>query len=336
MIFTLGYAKTALARFVDGALTPGSTAATDAINEAIMRILMIEDWALTLQRMRFFAAGDLLVLPAFGERIVAARPDLSLANSQGRNVGHVWGRTYEFIDGGPLGAQTDSYGLRDLIDLGDGYPTIFDPDRVTTGKLAAFSTEQDDAGLLLHIRGYTPEQREVLTAGASGISLAINRWKDGVEGDVTSETLTTSTMKFTDITHLVKPATKGHVHLFSVADDSSMRFLGIYGPKETVPGFHRYRIRNPDTTNGTAWTCLVKMRYIPATSDNDPLLVQNVPAIKMMLLAMRSEDQELMDKKIAFTKDCMWWLGQQKKQVEPTDGTFSVEDSYGMGDIGEN
>lgn len=337
MIFTLKYAVDELAQYIDAGLPATSTVIVKKINEAIMSILMIEDWALTVQRMRFFVSGDTLVLPSCGERIVACRPDVSLASPMGRNAGHVWSKHYEFIEGGPLYANSDATGLRELVDLGDGYPTMYDIDRALSVKLVAFSTVVGDAGKLLHIRGATPGQRELLTAGANGISLAINQWKDGVEGDVDLDAMVVSSSLVSDISHVVKPVTTGYVSLFAIDETTkAMDFLALYHPAETVPGFHRYRVQNADTENGSAWTTLVKMRYVPAVDDNDPLLIQNIPALKSMLLALRENDQGNIQKKKEYTTDCMWWLGRQLKQSEPDRPVMQVSDNFETVDLGSN
>lgn len=334
MIFTLGYAKQKLARFIDAGSTPDPDQIVERINEAIMNILMIEDWHLTVQRMRFFVSQDLLVLPYFAERIVAARPDVSMTDERGTGYGHVWSKYYEFLEGGPLQPKEEPTGLQDLIDLGDGHATMYDIDRASTSLLVAFSKAQADAGQVIHVRGSRPTQRELMSTSSNGTSFVINRWKDGVEGEIDYDNMQTSLMEVSDVSHLVKPVTADYVSLFAYNSSThALSFLANYHPRETAPGFHRYRVQNADLQNGNAWTTLVKMRFVEATADTDPLLIQNIPAIKAMLLAIRENDLGNMTQKIAYTKDCMWLLGQQLKQNEPTENEFTIEDKYGFGSV---
>lgn len=334
MIFTLGYAKEKLAKFVDGGACVNNEAVVDRINEAVNYLLGIEDWHLTIQKMRFFTTNNVIVLPHFAERITACRPDLSMDDARGRYVGQVFSRTYEFMEHGPLNSLTDGSGLQALIDLGDGYPTMFEIDTAVQVKLAAFSTEQEDSGKMIEVRGSTLMSHNLLTGGQSGQALRINRWKNGIEGDINANTYQTSLSTVTEVSSLVKPVTKGYITLLAIEPVTNKTwFLAKYHPHEVVPGFRRYKVMNPDLENGTCWTAMVKMRYVPATHDNDPLLIQNMPALKAMIQALRENDAGNLDKKIAFTKDCLWILKQQQSVNETKENEFQIIDDFGMGDI---
>jgi hypothetical protein len=75
------------------------------------------------------------------------------------------------------------------------------------------------------------------------------------------------------------------------------------------------------------------MRYVPAVYDNDPLLIQNMAALKGMILALREQDAGNLEKKIAHTKDVLWLLKQQMSIGETKESEFTISDGFGMGDI---
>jgi hypothetical protein len=255
-------------------------------------------------------------------------------DSRGKYAGSIFSKTYEFMEHGPLNSLSDSSGLQALVDMGDGHSTMFEIDRGVQVKLAAFSTEVADASLTLEIRGSTLLAHELLTSGESGQLIRINQWRKGIDGDIDAATYSKSVNFVNEVSSVVKPITKGYVTLLAIDPVTNKTwFLAKYHPHETVPGFHKYRVLNPDCTDGTCWTGMVKMRYVPASHDNDPLLVQNMPALKSMVQALRENDAGNLEKKIAFTKDCMWLLKQQQIVNETKSNEFEIKDDFGMGDI---
>jgi len=334
MIFTFGYAKQKLAKFVDSGACPDNEVVADRINEAVNYILGIEDWHLTTQRMRFYTSRNVIVLPYFAERIINCRPDVSMDDARGMYAGQIFSRTYEFMEHGPLNTMSDGSGLQALADLGDGYCTMFEADRDLQCHLAAFSTEPEDIGRNMEVRGTALLGHELLTLGSPGQTVKINRWRGGIEGDIDQATYKKSEGLVNEVSHVVKPVTKGYITLLAIDPLTNKTFfLAKYHPHETVPGFRRYKVINPDMVNGTCWTAMVKLRYVPATHDNDPLLVQNMPALKAMIQALRENDAGNLEKKIAFTKDCLWLLKQQQSVNETRENEFQIVDDFGMGDI---
>ena len=334
MIFTFGYAKQKLAKFVDSGKCPDNPVVEERINEAIDYMLGIEDWHLTTQKMRFFTSRNVIVLPYFAERMIAARPDISMEDPRGKYVGHIFSRTYEFMEHGPLNSMSDGSGMESLVDMGDGHSTMFEIDRGVQVKLAAFSTDVADASLTLNIRGSMALGHDAMTSGSSGIILKINRWRKGEEGNIDSATYRTSSQFIEEVSHVVKPVTKGYITLLAIDPVTNKTwFLAKYHPHEEVPGFRKYKVMNPNSTDGTCWTGMVKMRYVPAINDNDPLLIQNMPALTSMIMALRERDAGNLEKKIAHTKDMLWLLKQQQTVNETKGNEFQIVDDFGMGDI---
>jgi len=169
--------------------------------------------------------------------------------------------------------------------------------------------------------------------------------------------------KFSCITSVVKPVTKGYVYLSAYAPDPLVRFdLATYHPDETNPYYRRYRVTaicqcktaltncalcaykdtcaaytncaltGTTTTPPYTATALVKLRYLPLTHDNDPLLIQNLPAIKMMLQAIRRLDAGDFPTGKAFETSAVNTLLEQVDDIEPQSNQIQIETNMpGMG-----
>jgi hypothetical protein len=275
-----------------------------------------------------------IVLPYFAERITACRQDVSMDDATGMKAGHVFSRTYEFMEHGPLSSLRDGSGLADLVDAGDNHPTFFEIDNDYDLRVAAFSTIQDDAGLIIQLRATTTNAQEIVTGTQAGINIPINRWRRGVEGDIEAATYRVSSRYIKEISSVLKPVTQGYVTLLAIDDTTKKTwFLAKYHPMETNPGYHKYRVINPNCEDGTCWTAMVKMRYVPAVSDADPLLIQNMPALTSAILMLRERDAGNLEKKIAHAKDMLWLLKQQQAAKETKENEFEIRDDFGMGDI---
>lgn len=325
MIYTFGYAKQKLAKFVDSGSCPTNPNVGERINEAIENILLIEDWHLTLQKMRFFVKNDSFPLPHFVERIVTCRFDIGVP-------GRVNSKFFEFMEGGPLNDKWDQSGMKALLDLGDNHATMFEVPRDKTLHLIALTDSIADANLALSIRMKTTKDHDAAE------TLPVSPWKGLVEGTILWDTLAFSSLPVTAIDSLVKPMTTGYITLLAVDKTTKETWmLAKYHPHETNPGFRRYGLMNaaPDA-DGTQVeiNAIVKMRYVPAINDNDPLLVQNMPALKAMIQALRENDSGKFETGMAFKKECIWLLKQQLAKAEPNGNEFTIESDHGFGGIG--
>lgn len=89
------------------------------------------------------------------------------------------------------------------------------------------------------------------------------------------------------------------------------KLLARYEPSEQnpiyrqsfVPGFTQTPGccgATDDCTNNKAVTALVKLQHIPVVVDNDPLVLGNLPAFKLMCLSILREEQNRFDESLAF------------------------------------
>lgn len=325
MIYTFGNTQDQFAPFVDTGRCVGDVTILTRVNEAISRLMLCDNWKLTIQKMTFKVTHNSIILPQFVESIVAFRTCCGIP-------GNVWNQFYEFSESGPGETTWNGNPGRDLVDLGT-FP-FFHPIEINSSlSLCAFSPAIADTTKTIHIRGISAG-REVMTGAELGIELGINRWQKGIEGTIQYDNMVSSEATFSEATHLVKPVTAGHITLIAMNKTTKqMQILGVYQPWETVPGFRRYKVVNHDHENGTTIVAACKMRYTPMRHANDPLIIQNPPAVIAMLQAMHAEKSNNVQAQISYENKAMQWLQRQSVQLDDQKAGLSVTvRDWGMGD----
>ena len=295
-LYTLADARSALKQYVDNG-SCDETRIDTRLDEAMRRLFNKKDIPHALHRLRVKLQNCCFPLPYFADTIVGFSIDGTPAR--------VFGQAYEFLSSGPGDTlYPAAYGvMNNLIDLGE-FPTQFDipvADDNTAGRvedqyrLIAFSTANEDRDKSITIRGYDKllgEIEWISSTSGPGETLKINHWSGGTEGLV-SGALTGqhhSTRYFRQISQVYKPETKGYVSLYAFNPSTNyMYFLAKMHPKETTPHYRRYRVTNCDSC-AHCILALVRLRYIKPTAAEDILPVQNLDAIKFMLMALKEED----------------------------------------------
>lgn len=338
-MFILSDARSFLKPHVDSGTC--SNATIDArINEATRRLLVKATWPMTERYMRVLSANRTFPLPREVEKIISA--DICGAPT------HVWGSNYEFLDGGPgdLSRYTLFGSGKDLIDMGDGYPVMYDvpstltidtataesSDDIEEGEgyyLMAFSNSTKDLGKELTVRGLTFDNLEVFTGTSPGVTVGINVWQGEVEGNVqgalTTQKMSAST--FRDISQVHKPVTTGYVTLYACKPSSNyMYMLAKYHPSETLPSFRRYRITNTNAPECASIYALVKMRYLPVSHEQDMLLIQNLDALKLMVMAITKENAGDLAGAVGYETQAVRLLNEQLNNYQPS-GQIQVIDT---------
>ena len=326
MLFTVGHAREYLAGYVKGNPCKSSQAVLDAINNATMELLNVDDWWLTVRRMRFSTQKNVIVLPREVERVVGYKVDgIPYA---------VKSQFYEFLDGGTFSSDWLGDGNSGLVDWGDQHPTMFEIDVDNAPiKLMAWSTHADDDGSELFIRGFDDNGHELLTNGVPGQTLEIRRWKNGVEGQIEFADIRQTAGEFSQVTQVIKPVTKGYVSL--MAYDSSTNYiwnLAKYHPLETHPQFHRYKVPSPRCEDGTCIVALVKMRYIPAELDTDLLIIQNMVALREAILSEKYRESDP-NRSGSYFANAVAQLARENTKKHPVGQDVTVAPQWGIGTI---
>jgi hypothetical protein len=336
MIFTASDAKSFCAKYVADGRDSSDPFVLSTINECIQILINEGDWKSTIQKMRFQLTNNSFALPSNVETVLKAFHSDGNTHSASR----VWSMGYEMLDGGPgpmIGDNDHSW--VDLIDLGE-WPYMF-PIGNTARKLVAFSTHADDdfsdpdTGATILVRGRGTLHGEV-SPSTPGESVKIVSWKNSEEGRIQKERIRSSTNEFLEIDMIKKPVTKGYVSLYAYdADTYGMWIIAKMHPQETTPSYRRYKAtgRYLNQSGTDCITCLVKMRYVPLVHDTDPLIIQNLPALRVMCQSIHARNMG--DTQDALNKqgDAMRMLDQQLKSTNPPSNEFDVEYPLSYGDM---
>ena len=308
MLYTLAQAREAVKRFVDNGSC--NNAVIDArINEALERLTDHADFECMRATVKISTCNHCFTLPYNVEKLLFADVNGTPAK--------ILGQAYQFLSSGPgdLDYKNWGSGFQDIVDQGE-HPTQFTiPTSYTTSDgtevglsslglhLAAFSTEKEDVGQLMTIRGFKGSCNgdEVHAGQTPGEDLPIQRWAGGVEGKLSgfwNLQLTHSVDRFKDVTEIIKPETKGYVTLYGVVGDNSpaatnatfFAFLAKFHPRQTIPQFRRYGITNAACGCQACILAHVKMRHVPLVDGNDILPIDSLQALKLMVMALKEEN----------------------------------------------
>lgn len=175
-----------------------------------------------------------------------------------------------------------------LVDRGE-HPTVFDLCGASFLKL--YSTLPEATGLQLHIFGTDENGMEIFT---------------NVDGDYQPGELVplsaagvVTQNQYSSITNIQKPLTNSPLSLFTMvpaagAVPASEVLLAIFDRNDYVPTFRRYYCEDiPLPVNPAVPTKIRitgKRRYKPVLEDTDYLIISNLPALKMEVLAIDAEE----------------------------------------------
>jgi len=126
---------------------------------------------------------------------------------------------------------------------------------------------------------------------------------------------TSSNVATNGLYHLVKDVTEYPVLMYEV-DSATLiqtKQLSAYEPSETVPIYRRSFIpglENVNSCRGVSEDCstnkivtvLVKLQHVPVVVDNDPLVIGNLAAFKLMAMAIMREDANRFDEAMVLEK----------------------------------
>lgn len=256
------------------------------VNDAQMRLQSRGRWVSLWQKYRICTNDACITWPRQIETIEM------MAMCQ--NPGTVRNEWFEFLENGPGLQDTDgSIGLG-MIDRGMAC-TFSDPQNTTT-VLRVYADNSTDVTNAKTIRVFGLDQN-----GNEILAL------DGTPGELMTlaNPYVQSTHNFWKITGVQRDATLGYVRMYgwdTVALSSIA--LAVYEPSETRPLYRRSFIpgiqqmgaccgTDPTTCAKKSVTVMAKLRYIPAVSDLDWLIIGNIPAMRDMIQSLKFKEDEL-------------------------------------------
>ena len=341
MVITFGLLKSRLARYVGDGFCDTAPEVAEAINLASGLLLEEGDWAGTRQRYKLKVSNNCVALPRYVESVIAA----NFCNTPG----DTWDMAYEFLGSGP---GTLDHGVntrrKDLVDLGNRYPTFFPINPNATGALSlmALSTNKDDVGKKMVIKGWKTNLDEHGVEGTPGIEVTIGKWQHYTEGKINDKIITdyATDETFEEVYYVEKPVTKGYITLMGIdktiadttftlaTDDVGIVMLSKYYPDETKPFYRRYRITATDTGTEDTILALVKIKHEDMVNDSDIAPIQHIQAHKMMVMALHEQERGDLQKGILLQQNAIRLLNNQLKNVNKTLKTVDIRyEGYGIG-----
>jgi len=317
MIYTNQDAADLCAGFIEGGVCVDHPLVLPRLNEAQRRLLKTDDMNFTLDQVRIFTRNNNIALP---REYTAAR----LVTIDSAPVG-ISSQAYEYIASGPGKCIWDQ--LPKLIDEGVGHCTFFPvPTDTTDWYLIALGT---DVGKSISWRGRADDGTEILTAGSAVNSLEISKLTDGTSIDTSA--LHQSAVPVRKVTGIALPDGRlDYVSLYAYDPTThQMYFLSKYSPSEKTPGYRKYRLPRWDSTNGVYVELLCKKQAIPATSLNEVLLVQDLDAIKEMVMSIEQANKGDVNGAVAHAQ-----LAQQQIQLTQSNENKGIR--FNMVVMGDN
>jgi hypothetical protein len=144
------------------------------------------------------------------------------------------------------------------------------------------------------------------------------------------------------IDRIIRDATEDIVDVYAYnATTNLLEPVGQYEPNDTAPEFARYKLSAPwpylstgsvqPNCCGTAQgvVALVKLRYIEAVNDTDMVLIDDISALKKMILSIIREDAGDFQGAKAFEMDAVSTLNRQLEDHNPEDQFAASNDTLG-------
>lgn len=290
MRLTLSDAKPTIARVL-GICTTDSRV-VDIINEATRRLLYEGKWVGTYGRFRICTDGNesdsIITWPRRLETI-----ETVAINDRPGVVRNQW---YEWLDSGPGLLDSESSNGLNIVDRGEAATTS---DIVNTGnpkKIKVYSVGAEAAGLELVVHGEDWSGNPIYTTSVPGEEIAI-----AIGG-------TLSTNQFSRITGVQKPVTTSVVKVYEYDTvTTTERQIAYYDPDEKSPWYRRSIIPGlqnmaecEDCASGRKVEVVGKLRFIPVINDSDFILIGNLPALKLAVMAIKKEEADLIGEANAY------------------------------------
>jgi len=271
------------------------------------RLLHKAKWVGTYGRFRVCVQDSCLTWPREIETIeAAALCDVPM------DIRNDW---YEFLQAGP-GVLTESCGPNlTLVDRGDA--VAFDDVKGLNKKLRVYCDGAETAGLEILLRYYNDHGQKVYTT-VNSVS---------VEGEYVPLPAAGAYELADDFVMpggfygCIKPATLRTVRIYEYDTvTATQRPLAYYEPDETNPVYRRSLIPGISSgcCGGTSGVCgdstvdiVGKFRTRDVAKDSDALIIQSREALRLMVQAIRKEEDNLFDDAAKFEARAELVLGEQ-------------------------
>ena len=305
--------------------TPTSKQFISLVNSATRQIMRRGNWYGTLQPMQGCVYDGCIVWP----RRVAAVLALNIGC---RGYSQPANRWYRFMDW----SHADYRGLhrewrnrgRSFVNVSDGNLPVFNP--IPCGQLRYvrfYVTAASDVGKTIVI--YGKDNNGQVLAGTRS---------DGTYQDGLVLTLTTpfvqSPVMLETVSRVVKDPTAGRVRGYQVDSNGIQYDMALYEPSELSPDYVRTRV--PQRGSNGMITALVKLAFVPALYPDDEVLIENVDALRDMVLSIKKKEAGDMANAAILERSCMRELNYEMRTRFPDEQFIVNFQPFGNDDLNKH
>jgi hypothetical protein len=268
-------------------IDPDSAKFIRLLNDATRRLMRRGDWEGTIVPIHVCVRMGCIVWP----RYVGQVRKINLCG-RGREIQNVW---YDFLPSRRehwWGSGWHYCNPR-LPMVNVGYSSVFQDIMGEARTVRAYPSTPLDNNKTVTIFGEDNNGQRLMTQGSGG-------WRDGMVLTLNAANVYTETrfagnpVYVRRIDRVLKDVTEGPVRLYGCdSANNVLEDLAVLEPSETRPWNVKSRL-NPQCCSGCATNlsvlALVKLKFIPVVNDYDWVLIDNLDALKMMMLSIRAED----------------------------------------------
>jgi len=274
----------------------------DYINQACRRLLHKGLWAGAYGRFTINTVGGCITWPRQIETIEA------VADCCG--VGTVRNQWFEFQESGyGLLGENSACAGKQLVDRGT-VVSYRDMSGGLNSYIRVYPGDASDVGVgkTITLQGVDQNGQWIRTQSGSV-------WIDG-EKLTLALPYVQSTKKFTSLTGVIRDATNTVSRLYEYNATTLLELdVAVYDPDETLPQYRRsYLADRCSSDDSKPVTVMAKMRHVNATGVNDYLIPPSPDAIKLMVMAIRKEENDLIQEAVAYEAKAIQAVQEQTMQ----------------------
>ena len=272
----------------------------DYVNRATRRLMKRGGWFGLEVLVRLCTNGCDVVFP----RHVGTVLGLRLCQSNYMEIRNHW---WAILSPGNMGAWNNgAFGGAGGGGYGAGSYAGYTPASIDSNTVPVFNQVSGNTGKLIryHVVKATDYGKTITLYGKKYggqplQQLVAGAWENGLT-IAAANPIAQTTVLVTKIESVVREPTEGMAYLYEY-DTTTMklRMLAAYEPSETNPSYRHMAIPalqcapfSCDENDVKTWQmeALVKLQYIPVTSDNDFLLIDNFDALALAIQAIKAEE----------------------------------------------
>lgn len=268
---------------------------TAYVNEATERLLDRGDWWQTVAAIHLCVKRGCVVLPRYVASIremksCGGKVDVQNEWYDFQETSSYYSNTYyQGYGAGFSGYWDGAWCQANMVSKGvvPTHNTIMGAGR----KVRAYAQTNADYGKSVTIFGLDNNQRPLQHRDPE-----TGLWLDGIKLNLRNPYAETEGYVST-IDRVLKEETQKPITLYAYnVADAVLEDLAYYEPSETNPAFRRYQFnawpyKDDDGNERYRPVCaLVKLQYVPAKYPTDLVLIEDMPALKLMIAAIRAEE----------------------------------------------